>query len=112
MQHLPTQVTLLFFALLHLLGWYWPAELWGVDQLYYYGPGAAFVFVSLTVWSSAAGDNRVLARVDRRVVLFIRRAARQARYVNAARIAGLLTCLGLAYVLRVRAHLLGDSDKW
>jgi tetratricopeptide (TPR) repeat protein len=112
MPHRMTQAAVAVYALLHLAGWYWPAELWGVDQLHYYGSVVALAFAALCVSAIAAGHSQSVARLDRRAVLTVRSLHLQARYANTAKVVGLLSCVGLAYLLRVREHLLGDSDKW
>ena len=103
MPHRMTQAAVAVYALLHLAGWYWPAELWGVDQLHYYGSVVALAFAALCVSAIAAGHSQSVARLDRRAVLTVRSLHLQARYANTAKVVGLLSCVGLAYLLRVRA---------
>jgi len=107
-----TQAALVVYALLHLAGWRWPVQLWGVDQLHYYGTGVALAFAALAALTIAGGHSRALVRFDRRAFVLIRSLASRSGYPIVAKTGGLLACVGLAWLLRVRAHTLGDSDKW
>lgn len=107
-----TQAAVVLYGLLHLAGWRWPAELWGVDQLHYYGSSLALTLVAMAALVFVGGHSHAVARIDRRVFLVLRALILRPGPGIAAKVGGLLACVGLAYVLRVRVHTLGDSDKW
>lgn len=99
---------------LHLLGWYYPALLWGVDQLHYYSPAVLVVFTAVTLgclvvglippWRAAADQV-----VKRLLALWARQGPLNAPWFKGVL---LLLFLAFAYTFRVREHLLGDSSMW
>lgn len=112
MPHTATLIAILLYALAHAAGYLWPAELWGVDQLHYYGTWASVGFAAVSVWSLVAGSIPVLKRADRRATLVLRRLLQKPRSAMFMGAGALLVFVAAAWLLRVRAHLLGDSDKW
>ena len=53
-----TTLCALAFAGLHLLGWRYPARLWGVDQLHYYPMPVLIAFALLIPAIAALGPAR------------------------------------------------------
>lgn len=90
---------------MHLVGYYRPIPLWGVDLFHYYPTTyvALFILASVAVLGLAATRHRRHAAIAaRRVGRWIEKSAWTRR--------GFLACFAvLAYVGRVREHSLGDS---
>ncbi len=99
----------LFYAIVHGLGYFYPARLWGADQLHYYplwvGIGCGVVGL-VAIWlmlqpAQMTYLDAVLLRLQR---FPVSAAIWQGGFA--------LVFSGLAYFFRDRSHLLGDSDKW
>lgn len=107
-----TTGSVLLYLLLHVVGARWPAELWGTDQLHYYGwpVRCAWVLLSAAL-ATASFRPGWRARLDTAITRGIARAAsvRPLAWVAWAILAATPV---LAYAVRVRQHGLGDSAKW
>ena len=94
-----------------MLGYYYPARLWGVDQFYYYPQPllAAFVMAALAVWLLAARYAFTVDGLLKRLLGHFDRMP----FGGYGRAGILLLCfLAAAWILRVRGHYLGDSSMW
>ncbi|MGY8827455.1 MAG: hypothetical protein ACKVJG_26670 [Candidatus Latescibacterota bacterium] len=100
---------LFFYLLLHALGYYYPAHLWGADQLHYYSPWVAALFGAVGIgatWCMLHPPS--MSRLDEALL-----SLRCAKVPAALWHGGLvLAFAATAYFFRDRSHLLGDSDKW
>ena len=55
----------LFYGFVHILGLYYPARLWGVDQLHYYPlPVAVFFMLIVFVTAGVAAKDSWVLRAD------------------------------------------------
>ena len=103
----------LFYGFVHILGFYYPARLWGADQLHYYPlPVAVFFMLIVSVTAGVAAKDSWVLRVDEtlaRLLLDLRRALPAAIWLKA----DLVLCfIPLTYAFRDQSHHLGDSAKW
>ena len=103
----------LFYGFVHILGLYYPARLWGVDQLHYYPlPVALFFMLIVSVTAGVAAKDSWALRADEtfaRLLLDLRRALPAAIWLKAGLV---LCCIPLTYAFRDQSHHLGDSAKW
>ena len=103
----------LFYGFVHILGLYYPARLWGADQLHYYPlPGAVFFMLIVSVTAGVAAKDSWVLRADEtlaRLLLDLRRALPAAIWLKADLV---LSCIPLTYAFRDQSHHLGDSAKW
>lgn len=101
------------YGCLHALGWKYPAELWGVDQLHYYGVAVQVIcgWLMVVLVGLALSPERAVS-LDRAIgsrLAWIT-SARPPRWLLPTGICVLTPCL--LYALRVREHTLGDSSSW
>ena len=101
------------YSLLHILGRYYPARLWGTDLLYYY-PLPVFAFFILTVAATIAisATKTWIPKVDQVLANRLQRYHRKSCPSFWFKVLLVLLFIFLAYLLRDRSHFLGDSDKW
>ena len=98
------------YIILHVLGYRYPARLWGVDQFHYYSPAllAAFVAAACGAWILAARYAQPSTSCWR-----VFWSAATAGLPAPAAPASLLLCfLAAACTLRVPGRYLGDSSMW
>jgi len=91
----------LFYGFVHMLGLYYPARLWGADQLHYYPlPVAVFFMLIVSVTAGVAAKDSWALRADEtlaRLLLDLRRALPAAIWLKA----GLVRCcIPLTYAFR------------
>ena len=101
------------YSILHILGWYYPARLWGTDQLYYY-PLPVFAFFVLIVAATIAisAKEAWILRVDQILASQLQRCHREFCTSSWFKVLLVLLFIFLAYLFRDRSHFLGDSAKW
>lgn len=102
-----------FYLLLHLLGWYYPALLWGTDQLHYYPFSVLIGFTfTTTITLVVAARPSWLATFDQRLDRLVNLLGQRPFNTLWFKLFLLLLFFALTYAFRVREHSLGDSDKW
>jgi hypothetical protein len=96
------------YFILHVLGYFSPAWLWGADMFHYYPPlllGGGVV--------AAFGVGIIATRKNSLIDAPLARWAQGLARIHWTTGAALLLCLFiLAWALRVRGHYLGDSSMW
>ena len=111
--HVAITIPVAAYAGLHALGWKYPAELWGVDQLHYYGEPVQVICGCLLF------GLIVLALKPERAMAIDRAVESQTAWITSGRLARrwlpTAICVSipfLLYAFRVKAHTLGDSVSW
>lgn len=97
------------YLLLHGLGYYYPARLWGTDQLHYYSPRVVIVCGAVALGAMGLLLRPAwMARLDE-ALLYLRRSKLPASLWQGGLV---LAFTSVAYLFRDRSHVLGDSGKW
>jgi len=101
------------YGILHLLGWRYPARLWGTDQLHYYPLSLLACFILVAAATTAISTKAAwLQKADS---VFVRLSLHfEGKPFSSRCFQGLcvLFFVALAYVFRDHSHFLGDSAKW
>ena len=106
-------LTAVLYIALHLLGRYYPACLWGTDQLHYY-PFPVYIFFILTaaVALALSMSDRLILQIDRAFGKSLRYFSAKSHFSLWSKALFVPCFIALAYTFRDRTHFLGDSAKW